>query len=63
MMCLSLSIILSFISSVQYESIDNVSPLFNQFGRNAVRPEAYINDAFCIIPIHPDDYKLFGFSW
>ena len=50
-------------STVQYESIDNVTALLNHFGRDALMAKTDIKDAFRIIPIHPDDYKLLGFSW
>ena len=50
-------------SSVQYESIDNVIPLLNQFGSVALMAMTDIKDAFRIIPIHPDAYKLLGFSY
>ena len=62
--CLSLSIILSiiiFYSKIQYESIDNVTPLLNQFRRDALMAKTDIKDAFCIIPIHPDVYKIVRF--
>ena len=50
-------------SSVQYESIDNVTALLNQFGKDSLMAKTDIKDAFRIIPIHPEDYKLLGFSW
>ena len=50
-------------SNVQYESIDNITTLLNQFGQDSLMAKTDIKDAFRIIPIHPDDYKFLGFSW
>lgn len=50
-------------STVQYDSIDVVTDLVKIFGEGSLMAKADIQDAFRIIPIHPDDYKLLGFSW
>ena len=48
---------------MQYESIDNVMALLNNFGKDSLMAKTDIKDAFRFIPIHPEDYKLLGFSW
>lgn len=50
-------------STVQYDSIDNVTVLLRKFGHGALMAKTDIQDAFRIVPIHPNDYKLLGFSW
>ena len=50
-------------SIVQYESIDNTTTLLNHFGRESLMAKTDFKDAFRIIPIHPDDYKILGFLW
>ena len=48
---------------MQCESIDNVTALLNQSGKDSLMAKTDIKDAFRIIPIHPEDYKLLSFSW
>ncbi|XP_062593507.1 uncharacterized protein LOC134254984 isoform X1 [Saccostrea cucullata] len=50
-------------SKVKYDSLDVVTDLLREFGHGALMAKTDIQDAFRIIPIHPDDYKLLGFSW
>lgn len=50
-------------SKVTYDSIDDITALLRKFGQGALMAKTDIQDAFPIIPIHPDDYKLLGFSW
>lgn len=50
-------------STVQYDSINNVTVLLRKFGQGALMAKTDIQDAFRIVPIHPNDYKLLGFSW
>ncbi|XP_062604845.1 uncharacterized protein LOC134266643 [Saccostrea cucullata] len=50
-------------SKVQYDSIDNITELLRKFGKGALMAKADIEDDFRIVPIHPEDYKLLGFSW
>lgn len=50
-------------SHVKYDSIDTITNLVNHFGQGALMTKTDIEEAFRIIPIHPDDYKLLGFSW
>lgn len=50
-------------SAVQYDSIDQVVALVQKFGRECLMAKTDIEDAFRIIPIHPADYYLLGFTW
>lgn len=50
-------------SAVQYDSIDQVVDLVQKFGRECLMAKTDIEDAFRIIPIHPADYYLLGFTW
>lgn len=50
-------------ATVQYDSIDNVTSLLRQFGKDSLMAKTDIQDAFRIVPINPEDYKLLGFSW
>ena len=45
-------------TEVHYELLDHCS-----LGPNCQMAKADIKDAFRIIPIHPNDHKLLGFSW
>ena len=50
-------------STVKYDGIDTVIQLGKQFGRHCKLSKCDIEDAFRIIPIHPSDYYLLGFTW
>ena len=50
-------------SQVQYDSIDTITQLVNQFGQGALMAKTDIKDAFWIIPSHPDNHRLLCFSW
>jgi hypothetical protein len=47
-------------SRVQYDSIDVITELLRKFGPGALMAKTDIQDAFRIIPIHPDDYNFLG---
>lgn len=47
-------------SQVQYDSIDRITQLVNQFGDGALMANTDIKDAFWTITIHPDVHKLLG---
>lgn len=51
------------LTTVQYEDFDHVSHLIFSAGRCAFISKVDIQNAFRIIPIHPEDRHLFGFSW
>lgn len=48
---------------VQYDTIDWVINLVQQYGPYCLMAKTDIEDAFRIIPINPSDYHLLGFSW
>lgn len=50
-------------SVVSYDTMDNVVSLIKQYGQFALMAKTDVENAFCIIPIHPSDYHLLGFSW
>jgi hypothetical protein len=50
-------------STVKYDGIDTVIQLVKQFGRHCKLSKCDFEDAFRIIPIHPSDYYLLGFTW
>ena len=50
-------------SAVQYDSIDTVIKLIKHFGRHCLMAKCDIEDAFRLVPIHPTDYHLLGFTW
>lgn len=48
---------------VQYDTVDWVINLVQQYGPYCLMAKTDIEDAFRIIPIKPSDYHLLGFSW
>lgn len=50
-------------TKVLYDSIDIVVEKVRIFGRYALMAKTDIEDAFRLIPIHPEDRYLLGFSW
>ena len=50
-------------SSVQHASIGDAIALVKSLGRTCYMAKIDIKSAFCIIPIHPDDYHLLGMTW
>ena len=49
-------------SKVFYDTIDTVISLVKKHGYGALMAKTDIQDAFRLLPIHPNDYKLLGFS-
>ena len=49
-------------SAVQYDSIDTVIKLIKHFGMHCLMAKCDIEDAFRLVPIHPTDYHLLGFT-
>ncbi|KAK6175768.1 hypothetical protein SNE40_014161 [Patella caerulea] len=47
---------------VSYDSIDNVVQLVKKMGRGALMAKADIENAYRLLPIHPNDYELLGFT-
>jgi len=50
-------------TSVSYENIETVIHLVQQHGHNCLMAKSDIEDAFRLLPIHPDDHHLLGFTW
>ena len=50
-------------TEVQYELPDDCISIICSLGPNCLITKADIKDAFRIIPIHPNDYGLLGFTW
>ena len=50
-------------TSVSYENIETVIHLVQQHGHNCLMTKSYIEDAFRLLPIHPDDHHLLDFTW
>lgn len=51
------------LASVCYELLDDCMAKILPLGPGALMAKADLQDAFRIIPIHPDDYRLLGFVW
>ena len=50
-------------STVKYETIGNAIQIIQQCSPNAFMAKTDIADAFRLIPLHPSQYHLTGFSW
>ena len=50
-------------SSVHYASINNAIAMIKRTGAGCFLAKTDIKSAFCIIPIHPEDYSLLGMKW
>lgn len=50
-------------TAVQYDTIDTVVDKVKLCGRNCLMSKTDIENAFRLIPIHPADRYLLGFSW
>ena len=50
-------------SMVHYASISDAIAMIKSIGRGSYMSKTDIKSAFCIIPIHPDDYHLLGTKW
>ena len=49
--------------AVQYETLDVCIEIIQRIGRGCLISKADLQDAFRIIPIHPDSYRFLGFQW
>ena len=49
-------------TSVSYDTVDSVVQLVRRFGRNALLAKTDIENAFRLLPIHPSDRHLLGFT-
>lgn len=48
---------------VQYQTVDHAIKHIQQLGSGCFLAKTDIADAFRIVPLHPEDYHLFGFHW
>ena len=46
--------------SLQYITIANAIAAIQEFGRGCYMGKTDIESAFCLIPVHPDDWELLG---
>jgi hypothetical protein len=51
------------LTTVGYELLDQCVEQVRFLGKGALIAKADIQDAFRILPIHPQDYRLLGFTW
>ena len=49
--------------SLQYASIDNAVDIILQLGQSTELVKLDLTNAYCIVPVHPDDQPLLGISW
>ena len=50
-------------SAVSYAMIEDAIKTLKCAGQGCFLAKTDIKSAFCIVPIHPDDYHLLGFMW
>ena len=50
-------------ATVQYENLDHYVKIIQTCGRNALLSKLDIENAFRIVPMHPSEYPLLGFTW
>ena len=49
--------------SLSYCSVDNAYAIVNLLGTGALMSKIDLKNAFCLIPIHPNDWNLLGICW
>ena len=52
-----------FYTSVSYHNVDQAIDLLCNLGSGSYMAKTDIQSAFRIIPVHPSNYKLLGFTW
>lgn len=50
-------------SAVSYASIDDAISLVKKLGRGCFIAKTDLRNAFRLVPVHPLDYELLGFTW
>ncbi|XP_061170464.1 uncharacterized protein LOC133179795 isoform X1 [Saccostrea echinata] len=50
-------------SKIKYDTIDTIISLVLKFGKGSLMTKSDIEDAFRIIPLHPDSYHALGLTW
>ena len=43
--------------------VDDIIAGIMQFGRGTLRAKFDVQNAYCIVPVHPEDYPLLGMNW
>ena len=51
------------LSSLEYTSVDDLAALVVAEGKSSFIAKADIQEAYRMIPVHPDDQSLLGVSW
>ena len=49
--------------SLQYASVDDAISIIQHLGRGTQLAKLDIQDAYCIVPVHPSDCNLLGIHW
>ena len=50
------------VCSLTYASVDNAVSIIQHLGQGTQLVKMDLKDAYCIIPVHPQDHHLRGFS-
>ena len=48
------------LSSMSYVSLDHLASIVTSVGKGALLVKADIKEAYCMVPIHPNDQHLLG---
>ena len=51
------------LSSMSYVSLDHLASIVTSVGKGALFVKADIKEAYCMVPIHPNDQHLLGIWW
>ena len=51
------------LTHVAYSSVDDAALLLHHLGQQALLAKIDIQDAYRLIPVHPEDHQFFGISW
>ena len=51
------------LSSVTYKTLDDAFKIIRKIGHGALMARTDIQNAFRLLPVHPEDYNLLGFEW
>ena len=52
-----------YYTAVHYQDLDHCVSIIHSLGTNCLIAKTDLKDAFRILPVHPDDYRLLGFTW
>ena len=51
------------INSLQYMKVDDIIAGIMQLGRGTLMAKFDVQNAYCIVPVHPEDHLLLGMKW